>query len=140
MDGEHCRKMAHPRRVKCDGENERNVAQPSVERLSGGGRKMKICVCGWNFNPEFMRQLELVHKKYPVVVVSHRNRPIRLPHVYIPNVGLEWGAYNYYLKYIYDGKGKVLFTHDDNDVEDVGVFDELAKCELDAGFVFRNEA
>jgi hypothetical protein len=101
---------------------------------------MKICVCGWYFNPEFMRQLELVHKKYPVVVVSHRNRPIRLPHVYIPNVGLEWGAYNYYLKYIYDGKGKVLFTHDDNDVEDVSVFDELAKCDLDVGFVFRNEA
>lgn len=99
---------------------------------------MKICVCGWYFNEGFMRDLERVHKKYPVVVVSHRNKPIRLPHVYIPNVGLEWGAYNYYLKYIYDGKDKVFFTHDDNDIEDIGVFDELAKCDLDVGFVFRN--
>ena len=100
---------------------------------------MKICVCGWYFNHEYMKQLEAVYRRYPSVVVSHRNRPVRLPHVYIPNVGLEWGAYDYYLKYIYDGKGKVFFTHDDNEAEDLGVFDDIEKCDLDVGFVFRNE-
>lgn len=99
---------------------------------------MKICVCGWYFNENFMRQLE-EQKKYPVVVVSHKRVPIRLPHVYRPNVGLEWGAYDHYLKRIYDGKDKVFFTHDDNEAEDIGVFDDLAKCDLDVGFVFRNQ-
>lgn len=96
---------------------------------------MKICVCGWYFNPGFMKQLESVRDK--VVVVSHKNVPINFAHVYRPNVGLEWGAYNHYLMKLYNGKGKVLFIHDDNEVED-GFFEEVEKCNLDVGYVFRN--
>ena len=101
---------------------------------------MKICVCGWYFYPEFMKQLKQVSRKYPVAVVAHKQQEIDLPHVYTPNVGLEWGAYNHYLMRFYDGKDKVLFIHDDMEVYDLKFFDDINDSKLDVGFVFRNES
>ena len=65
---------------------------------------MKICVVGWYLYEPFYLQLKKVHQNYPVMVVSHQKDKsyYGLPHVEIPNIGLEFGAYDYYLKNLWD--------------------------------------
>jgi hypothetical protein len=102
---------------------------------------MKICVCGWYFNKVFYDTLEEVHPKYPVHIVAHKKLNgigRAFPFTEIPNVGLEWGAYDYYLKNIWDGVSNVLFTHDDTHVSDIDSFANIAGSDLDCGFVFRS--
>ena len=98
---------------------------------------MKICVVGWYYYPEFYRQLEQVHEKYPVTIIAHRKNEISdLPTIERENIGLEWGAYNYYLMNVWDG-GDVLFTHDDTLVSNLKAFDKIAGIGEDIAFIHR---
>jgi len=103
---------------------------------------MKICVCGWYLLPDFLDMLSLVHEKYPVHIVSHTKRigsvGPGVPFCYTENIGLEWGAYDHYLKIHWDGESDVLFTHDDTMVEDPGVFDEIAGLDWDQAYIFKS--
>lgn len=80
--------------------------------------KMQICVCGWYYFPKFFDKLTLAVKQgYDVVVIRHRfgdTKGVRF--VDRENTGLEWGAYSYFLKHLWDGETNVLFTQDDNEV------------------------
>jgi len=103
---------------------------------------MKICVCGWYKDEQFYETLHAVSKDYNIVIVSHKpgGLYLGLPFVEIPNIGLEWGAYNYYLMQIWDGASNVLFTHDDTKVSDLGVFDRIATLPHDVAYIFRDRS
>ena len=100
---------------------------------------MRICVVGWYFYPEFYDVLKQIMNKYPVFIVSHKgNTGLELPTAEIPNVGLEWGAYHYYLQNIWKDDS-VFFTHDDNKIFNIEVFDEIASINKDCSMIFRTE-
>jgi len=103
---------------------------------------MKICVVGWYFDREFIRLLHLVNIHYPVFIVCHRPPEyyFDLPFVVTDNVGLEFGAYSWYLDYAWDGHSNVFFTHDDTKVEDINTFHAIAEIPHDCAYVFRDEA
>jgi hypothetical protein len=112
---------------------------------------MKICVCGWYWRYPFLTQLETVQSRYPVFIVSHKcDREIKqamnglkipgdIPFKAVPNVGLEWGAYDYYLKNIWDEESDVLFMHDDTLVDHPKFFDRAAELGQDQVFIFESE-
>lgn len=95
---------------------------------------MNVCVCGWYYNKAFLKELEKVNENYPVFIVGHKNVNINLPHENIPNVGLEWGAYQHYLMNVWKG-GDTFFTHDDNFI-DAGLFDNISKITDDVSFIY----
>lgn len=55
------------------------------------------------------------------------------------NVGLEFGAYAYYLNAYWDRRSPVLFMHDDVQVQPT-FFDTVAAIPFDQAYVFTNEA
>jgi len=76
---------------------------------------IKICICGFYYRPEFIKVMEMVHKRYPCYIVAN-DTPLKDPHIPMAvreNLGLEWGAYDFYLKNIWDRESPVLFLHDD---------------------------
>lgn len=102
---------------------------------------MNICVCGWYFRKSFMTALKQVSHRFPVAIVAHRMPPkhaLDLAWVLKENVGLEWGAYNYFLMNLWDGQSSVLFIHDDTEVMDTRVFSRIAMIEADQAFIFNN--
>lgn len=76
---------------------------------------MKICVCGWYYFDSIYRDLEEVNKTYPVFIVAHKPDPKLNGFEWKEreNTGLEWGAYDWYLKNEWDGESDILFMHDD---------------------------
>jgi len=76
---------------------------------------MKVCVCGWYYMESIYRDLKEVNETYPVFVVAHKADKILGDFDYQlrENVGLEWGAYDWYLKNEWDGVSDILFMHDD---------------------------
>ena len=77
---------------------------------------MKICVCGWYYMDSILRDLKEVNETYPVFIVAHRSSEALLGNFEYrlrENIGLEWGAYDSYLKNEWDGVSDVLFMHDD---------------------------
>lgn len=104
---------------------------------------MKICVCGWYYEPRLMDVLREVNSRYPVTIIAHKppeKSVVGLQVVETANVGLEFGAYDHYLKQYWDGENSVLFMHDDVDIVDASAFDNLAAIAHDQAFVFRDEA
>jgi hypothetical protein len=107
---------------------------------------MEICVAGWYFKDNFIEVLNKVYPKYKITIVSHLDSDSdfyyinRIPVLPIPNIGLEFGIYDYYLKKIWDGKSRVLFIHDDTEVEDPNVFDAIAGLRHDCAYLFRDMA
>ena len=102
---------------------------------------MKICVVGWYFLPEFYLQLVEVNKTYPVFIVAHKpGNCMGLDYEVIPNIGLEFGCYDHYLKNIWDGKSNVFFAHDDTHLSDINVFNKIAAITYDCAYVFRDKA
>lgn len=116
---------------------------------------MNICVCGWygrEFD-EFYMTLYKAHKKCPVTVVAKREDPyweeMALPYVVMDNIGLEFGAYDYYLKTIWQG-GSTLFTHDDIKLLPIirdfktapleNIFEKFAEIPYDQAYIFTNRA
>lgn len=131
---------------------------------------MQICVCGWYFRPDFYKLLREINEKYPVTVVANqlprddvdkgffmipegRGRGIILPDrkdalwLNRKNIGLEWGAYDYFLKNLWDGESSVLFMHDDvrvwpviqdyQVIEPIKVFDVISKFLYGQVYLFR---
>lgn len=100
---------------------------------------MKICICGWYYRPLFLAIMGLVHKYHKCFIVAHRNgHNWGLPSKTIENIGLEFGAYDYYLKNEWDHESDVMFMHDDTKIVDHKVFDEIAKIPHDQAFIFRD--
>jgi hypothetical protein len=105
---------------------------------------MNICIVGWYLYEDFYRQAKAAEKHYPAIVVSHRvgGNYCGLPFIEIPNIGLEFGAYDYYLKNMWDAYSDVLFLHDDSNVSSVGFFDECAALKeknIDQSFIFSSD-
>lgn len=119
---------------------------------------LSVCVCGW-YLAEFdglYRALFKAHafRGIPVHVVA--NKPAvyldvaGLPYSLRPNAGLEFGAYDHYLKHIWDGESDVVFMHDDVDllpfVKDGAVrppeesWDVFVDPGYDQAYVFRDRA
>jgi hypothetical protein len=112
---------------------------------------MKICVCGWYFDDNLYASLWRINQKHPVFIVAHKDsemlKSCDLPYEVIENTGLEWGAYNHYIKNVWDGDA-VLFMHDDIRIKPVvvdyvispgeSVFNVLAKIEHDQAYVFQD--
>ncbi len=96
---------------------------------------MRVCVAGWHFDPRFYSALP----EGESFAVCHRAPPAPLhSSVAIPNVGLEFGCYDWYLKNKWEG-GPVLFTHDDNEIPKE-VLDAIASLDCDQAFLFASEA
>lgn len=106
---------------------------------------MKICITGWYFEEEFLRQLHQIQHKYSVYLVCHREPPfyLDLPYQVIPNIGLEFGIYNFYLETLWDGESDILFAHDDTVITGGDchyVFDRIASIPHDCAYIFRDWA
>ena len=99
---------------------------------------MKICIVGWYFFESLYASLKEVNKKHEVTIISHKGwecspeengdskdlsltsdpeaveareflESCGLNYKIIPNIGLEFGAYDYYLKNCWDKESDVLF-------------------------------
>lgn len=77
--------------------------------------KIQICCAGWHFFEDIIVQIE--KSKLNIHVVAHRDhrllRKKEIKSTVTDNVGLEWGAYNYYINNMWDKKSDVIFMHDD---------------------------
>jgi hypothetical protein len=109
------------------------------------GENLNICIVGWFWNEDFLNLVSRVQHKYPAVVIAHREPifPPPIPYIMRENVGLEFGAYNYYLEEIWDGKSNVLFTHDDTRITKAGarkerIFLRIAAIKHDCAYLFRD--
>jgi hypothetical protein len=98
---------------------------------------MKVCVTGWYYNKPFLEVLSKV--KYPVTIVGNRDNPAikNFNHVLRDNTGLEFGAYDHYIKNCYDGNDSVLFIHDDvectlDSFKDIAGLDH---CNIDQAYI-----
>ena len=90
----------------------------------------KICVVGWYFFPELYKFLYKYHRD-DVYIVAHRYNKIlddlNLNYTVTENVGLEFGAYDYYIKNIWDKKSNVLLMHDDIKIVKNNIIKEILK-------------
>ncbi len=80
----------------------------------------KICIVGWHFFPDFYKYLSKNYQKETFIVAHKYNKildELKLNYKVIKNVGLEFGAYDWYIKNIWDKKSNVLFMHDDTKIE-----------------------
>ena len=81
--------------------------------------KISICVVGWYYFPKFYKQLRDSH--LDVHIVAHRYNNVldkyKLNYIVIENIGLEYGAYNYYINNIWNQQSDVFFMHDDVEFE-----------------------
>ena len=104
---------------------------------------MRICVVGWYFDPKFIQVLQRIQHIHSVYIVCHKQPDFYfdIPYYTIPNVGLEFGCYDWYLRTIWDGVSNVLFTHDDTKISGtLDVFKEIALLGLsyDCTYIFRD--
>jgi hypothetical protein len=101
--------------------------------------KFKICVVGWSFSSSFYRFLS---KKYPKIthIVAHRYNKIldelELNYSVTKNIGLEFGAYDWYIKNIWDKKSNVLFMHDDTIILKGDPIKDIFKKSLQYDYVY----
>lgn len=102
---------------------------------------MKICIAGWYHIPEFLDAVK--RSGYSAFIVQHREGDARgIPSTLVPNVGLEFGCYDHYLKQEWDGTSDVLFMHDDTIIHGTKVFDQIARimeANVEFAFIFHDE-
>lgn len=101
---------------------------------------MQICVCGWYYYKDFYTVLASLRTTFDIVIIA--NRPgdtLGLTCVVRENIGLEWGAYSYFLDNCWDGISNVLFMHDDTKA-DADFFHGIHQNPHDQAFIFENEA
>lgn len=108
---------------------------------------MEICIAGWYFDKKFLGVMDFINRetKHSVYIISHlpanNNGDVgSLIVESIPNVGLEFGCYDYYLKNVWNGSNDVLFIHDDTNIKDPVVFDSIADLGVDCAYIFRDSA
>ena len=101
---------------------------------------MNICVAGWYYHEPFIARM--VNSKHTAGIVAHRALSGKELHGLdfdlIPNFGLEFGCYDWYLKNKWKD-GPVLFMHDDNEITDAAL-DAIAQMTVDQAFLFSSEA
>jgi hypothetical protein len=101
----------------------------------------KICIVGWHFFDKFYKKIE--KSSVDTHIVAHRYNSIldrrNLNYSVVQNVGLEFGAYDWYIKNVWDKKSGVLFMHDDVFIEKTFDLNNFFKLCGDADYVmFRN--
>ncbi len=93
--------------------------------------KVQICIVGWHFFSDFYKKLS--QSKYEVYIVAHRYNKIldklNFNYSVTKNIGLEYGAYNWFVKNIWDRESNILLSHDDTSVSSTDVIDSMiSKC------------
>jgi hypothetical protein len=98
---------------------------------------MQIAVCGYYFNSEFIKTLE--DSKYDWFSICHKNPPQmdNDRYVVIPNVGLEFGAYAWYVVNKWKGDDTLLI-HDDSGIT-IGALKLIEGLNRDQVFLFSSE-
>ena len=113
---------------------------------------MQICVCGWYYFPKLMPILKRVHEttEHDVFIVAHRENAWleEFDHYIRENKGVEYGAYDWFLKNQWDRESPVFLMHDDVNilpimrnyeiVSPLGVFNSISEIEYDLAYVFKN--
>ena len=103
----------------------------------------KICVVGWHFFKDLYSKIE--ESFLNIYVVAHRYNKLlddkKINYSVIKNVGLEFGAYDWYIKNVWDQKSSVLFSHDDMYIKKECNFESiLLDCKNFDYVSFRNHA
>lgn len=101
----------------------------------------KTCIVGWHFFDKFYKKIE--KSSVDTHIVAHRYNSIldrrNLNYSVVQNVGLEFGAYDWYIKNVWDKKSGVLFMHDDVVIDKSFDMKNFFKLCGDADYVmFRN--
>lgn len=101
---------------------------------------MNICLAGWYFHEPLLKMLG--ESRHKVSLICHRGwpkdkGPWGINFDIIPNVGLEFGCYDWYLKDAWKDGG-VLFMHDDNEIT-VGALNLIDGLDRDQVFLFSSE-
>ncbi len=100
---------------------------------------MQICLTGWDFNKSLYTSLSKTC--FDKIAILHREGDTKgVPFCLIPNIGLEWGSYDYFLKNIWDKKSSVLFMQDDISIKDDSFFEQVSKLENDFIFIHDNQS
>ena len=104
---------------------------------------MEICVAGFYFDRDFIEILRRSSEKHKITIISHRKakdfvNSREITCINIPNIGLEFGCYDHYLKNVWDG-GKTLFIHDDMKIGSINIFDKIEEVDKDCAYIFRDE-
>jgi hypothetical protein len=106
---------------------------------------MKICIAGWHFlENNILTELKKI--KYPVFIVSHRTsfeakkllEDSGIDFWIKDNTGLEFGTYNWYHQNKWSGDN-VLFLHDDIQILDFKIFDQISELKVDQAYIFESE-
>jgi len=95
---------------------------------------MQICVAGWDFNKSLYASLS--RNQLDTHAVLHKKGDTQgVPFCLIPNEGLEWGIYDYFLKNLWDKKSPVLFMQDDISIVEDSFFTEMLSLTDDFTFI-----
>src|ERR1035437_813528 len=95
-----------------------------------------ICVSGWHYN--FPNVYTEVLPRFDSFVVAHRDNDLlkSVKHAIIPNEGLEWGCYDWYIKNVWK-KQDVLFMHDDLQLDETILLEVMKEAKgFDFGYVY----
>lgn len=85
---------------------------------------MSICIAGWYFRKKFFS--DILASGIPAFVVKHREGDtLGIPSALYENRGLEFGAYREYVQNHWDRTSDVLFIHDDTEILDSIVLDQV---------------
>jgi hypothetical protein len=97
---------------------------------------VRICVVGWYFNDSCLKVL--AESRHDSFFVCHKEPPKPIHNsIVIPNVGLEFGCYDWFLKNEWKDSD-VLFMHDDNEITE-DALDLIANLDRDQVYLFTSE-
>ena len=100
---------------------------------------MQVCVCGWYYPRDFYECLRAAAERFDVLVIANRPGDSQgLNTIERENVGLDWGAFSFFVDHNWDGKSNVLFLQDDTSVRE-RFWHEAEQIAYDQAFIFRDE-
>ena len=106
----------------------------NLEKRKKEDMRIKICVVGWYYLEKIYEQLS--RSKFDIHIVAHCYNKIldklKLKYTLIENIGLEYGAYDWYIKNIWSSKNQddVFFMHDDIEILDFDNFIYSNYCKI----------
>jgi hypothetical protein len=102
--------------------------------------KMEICICGWHYHQPFYEKITKAKDKFNMTVVAHREGPqLGIRTIMRPNIGLDWGSYDFFLKNCWYGATDVLFIQDDTEIDDMEELNRISSIPCDQVFLFSDE-